>query len=323
MVSRSQKSTLTSSVNETELGAQIQNNLSISRSSVVQQSNGPVEEQKKAISYQYTGQLDDIDKRDKDDPLCVTDYVQDMYEHFRAVEGGTSVKPTYMENQPHINERMRAILIDWLVEVHQKFKLVPETLYLTVNVIDRYLERAHVSRPKLQLLGVTSLLLASKYEEIYPPEISDLVYICDRAYNKSQILGMEEKVLKTLCYQMTVPSAHAFLVRFLKAAHADRKMVQLSCYILDGTLQSYTLLHYQPSQLAAAAIMIARKVVGRNAWSPTLLNYAQYCEEEVLPVAKAIIAEKHSSSSDLNGVDKKYSSSRYGGVARVPLEVDF
>lgn len=137
-------------------------------------------------SYQ-NGPADDIDVRDEQDPLCATAYVQDMYHHFRGKEANTSVRPVYMENQPHINERMRSILVDWLVEVHLKFKLVPETLYLTINVIDRYLERKEVSRPKLQLVGVTSLLIASKYEEIYAPELRDLVYICDRAYSRTEV----------------------------------------------------------------------------------------------------------------------------------------
>lgn len=83
---------------------------------------------------------------------------------------------------------MRAILIDWLVEVHLKFKLVPETLYLTVNLIDRYLEKEQVNRQKLQLVGVTSMMIASKYEEIYPPIIKDFVYITDNAYTKEEIL---------------------------------------------------------------------------------------------------------------------------------------
>ncbi len=308
--------------------------------------------------YQYSGPPDNIDERDTDDPLCVTSYVQDMYEHFRTKESSTSVRPVYMEDQQYINERMRSILVDWLVEVHLKFKLVPETLYLTVNIIDRYLATAEVTRPKLQLVGVTALLIASKYEEIYPPELRDLVYICDRAYSKNevrvihvyiehfclpcfvdrcfishslvnlcffsrQILEMEEVVLKKLQYQITIPSAHAFLVRYLKAAHADKKIVQLSCYILDGTLQSYNMLHYLPSQLAAASICIARRTVGRNSWSPTLLKYAQYYEEDIKPVARAVLAEKASASTELRAVNKKYTSSRYGGVANLPLPTDF
>ena len=155
-------------------------------SRMVRNAAEPVQPVITASSYQL-GPADNIDERDAEDPLCVTDYVQDMYHHFRAKETITSVRPLYMENQPHINERMRSILVDWLVEVHLKFKLVPETLYLTVNLIDRYLERGEVSRPKLQLVGVTSLLIASKYEEIYPPELRDLVYICDRAYTRTEV----------------------------------------------------------------------------------------------------------------------------------------
>lgn len=138
-------------------------------------------------SYQYTGKCDNIDERCKDDPLCTTDYVQDMYDLFRNKEKITSVLPVYMEEQSHINERMRTILVDWLVEVHLKFKLVPETLYLTVNLIDRYLERQEVTRSCLQLVGVTCLMIASKYEEIYPPGVHDLVYICDRAYTRREV----------------------------------------------------------------------------------------------------------------------------------------
>ena len=123
-----------------------------------------------------------------------------------------------MTRQPHINEKMRAILVDWLVEVHLKFKLVPETLYLTVNLIDRFLELETVERSRLQLVGVTGLLLAAKYEEIYPPELRDLVYITDKAYTKEEILAMEERMLKALDYKVTIASTHCFLVRYLKAA---------------------------------------------------------------------------------------------------------
>jgi G2/mitotic-specific cyclin-B, other len=152
------------------------------------ESRNPVEEVRHdTLSYQHMGPFDNIDERDADDPLCATAYVNDMYDHFRLMESGKSVRPLYMECQPHINERMRSILVDWLIEVHLKFKLVPETLYLTINLIDRYLERKEVSRPKLQLVGVTSLLIAAKYEEIYPPELRDLVYICDRAYTRNEV----------------------------------------------------------------------------------------------------------------------------------------
>jgi cyclin B len=96
--------------------------------------------------------------------------------------------PFYMNTQTDINEKMRAILVDWIIEVHLKFKLLPETLFLTVSLIDRFLEKSVIMRTKLQLVGVTAMLIASKYEEIYAPEVRDFVYITDNAYSRVEIL---------------------------------------------------------------------------------------------------------------------------------------
>jgi len=272
-------------------------------------------------SYQYTGQTDDIDARDENDPLAVTSYVQDMYDYFRTKEVLTAANPGYMDNQSEVNSRMRGILVDWLLDVHLKFRLVPETLYLTVNIIDRFLETSDVPRQKLQLIGVTALLIGSKYEEIYPPQLEDLVSICDGAFTENEIVKTETVILKALEYKITIPSAHVFLVRYLKAAHADRKIVQLSCYILDGTLQNYDLLQYLPSQLAAAAVLIARNSTGRNAWSPTLLKYTAYTEEDVMPVAKALVKTLKSKTQGLDAVERKYAKAKFGAVAGTRFHV--
>lgn len=97
---------------------------------------------------------------------------------------------------------MRAILVDWIIDVHAKFKLLPETLFLTINLIDRYLSRQKVSRSKLQLVGVASMLISTKYEEIYPPTIKDLVFITDNAYTKENILNMEMLILTSLDFDV-------------------------------------------------------------------------------------------------------------------------
>lgn len=98
---------------------------------------------------------------------------------------------------------MRAILIDWLIDVHLKFKLLSETLYLTVNIIDRYLsQKLTIHRSRLQLIGVSALLISTKYEEIYPPTVKDLVYITDNAYTKNEILTMESEILVTLDFDI-------------------------------------------------------------------------------------------------------------------------
>lgn len=106
--------------------------------------------------------------------------------------------------QDDISEKMRAILIDWLIEVHLKFKLRHETLFLTVNILDRFLAVQKVARQRLQLVGVTALMLAAKYEEIYPPEVRDYVYICDNAYTREQIVQMEQLILSKLSFRLTV-----------------------------------------------------------------------------------------------------------------------
>mmetsp|Transcript_38275 Transcript_38275/g.50440 ORF Transcript_38275/g.50440 Transcript_38275/m.50440 type:complete len:403 (+) Transcript_38275:329-1537(+) len=262
---------------------------------------------------------DDIDARDANEPLAVIEYVTDMYGYFKDREQN-SINPAYMSNQPHINERMRAILIDWLVEVHLKFKLVPDTLYLTIALIDKYLELRQVTRQNLQLVGVTCFLLASKYEEIYPPEIRDLVYITDRAYTKEQILKMETQILEALEFKLSFPTVYCFLLRYLKAAHADKRIVQLSCYIAERMLQEISMIHHLPSTIAACAVYIARKNLNRNPWSPTLKLYTKYDEAD-LNMCLADINSILSSKGDLVAVHRKFSSQKFGAVATMNIDV--
>ena len=122
--------------------------------------------------------------------------------------------PNYMNRQNDVNEKMRGILVDWIIEVHLKFKLLPETLFLTVGLIDRYLEKTQIMRTKLQLVAVSAMLIASKYEEIYAPEVRDFVFITDNAYTREEILTMEMSILTTLQFNITSPSAFRFLERF-------------------------------------------------------------------------------------------------------------
>lgn len=151
--------------------------------------------------------VDPIDLPDMQDPQTCAEYASDIFTWLRQTESlpgnnNSVCSPTYMSRQEDVNEKMRAILVDWLVEVHLKFKLVPESLYLTVNLIDRYLEREQVNRQRLQLVGVTAMLIACKYEEIYPPIVRDFVYITDNAYTKEEILEMERKMLQVLDFNI-------------------------------------------------------------------------------------------------------------------------
>ena len=213
-----------------------------------------------------------------------------------------------------------------------RFRFVPETLYLTVNLIDRYLSKKEIKRPNFQLVAVSCLLIASKYEEIYQLPVNDLVYLCAETYTRQDILDMERAVLTELDFKIYGPTAHPFLVRFLRAANADTRTTQLASFLLDGTLQNFQLLRYRPSQLAAAAVMIARRtnwalLMGKYLpmavlWTPTLAHYTGYSEEEVMPVARAILgAWDERQGGGCSAVEKKYSAKGrlYGGVALVAL----
>lgn len=290
--------------------------------SPVQYETLDLETPKPVTSYQYSADFHDVDKRDADDELCVTALVEDMYEYFRDQEHRATVDPQYMVYQKEINTRMRAILIDWLALVCTRSKLSPEVFYLTVNILDRYLEAKKATKKSLQLIGTTALFIASKYEDIYHIPVDDLVYLCDRAYDSEQIYAMENRILKALNYQISIPYTYKFLLRFLNAGHADKTMVHLSCYILELTTLDIKFIDYLPSELAAAAVMIARKAIGRNAWSPTLLHYTKYTEEEIVSVARAMIKAAAKLSPDLNSSKKRYSSERKLKVALIELPKD-
>ena len=141
-----------------------------------------------------------------------------------------------MSRQVDINEKMRGILVDWIIEVHLRFKLLPETLFLTVNLIDRYLQKTQIMRTRLQLVAVSALLIASKYEEIYVPELKDFVFISDNAYSKEEILEMERSILITLEFSITTPSTYRFLQRFAKVAKAKDQLFHLAQYLIERTL---------------------------------------------------------------------------------------
>lgn len=226
-----------------------------------------------------------------------------------------------MTHQTDINEKMRAILIDWLVDVNVKFKLVPETLFLTINLIDRYLSKAKVSRNKLQLVGVSSLLIATKYEEIYPPSLKEFVAICDRAYTSNEILEMEAQILCSLDFELTHSSSLRFLDRFSQIAEIDQKAFFFARYLLETVLLEYSLLKYKNSLLAAGAIFLVNKIFKKHGWTQELQAHTGFSESEVKPCAKDIyFTMQNSERLVLQAVKRKFSSSKFMEVSKYRIE---
>lgn len=206
-----------------------------------------------------------IDAPDMHKAQAAAEYASDIYAYHRSLEARCLASPTYMSTQSDINERMRAILIDWLIEVHYKFKLLPQTMYLCVATLDRFLERKEVSRKRLQLVGCTAMLVASKYEEIYAPELQDFVYISDKAFSRKDMLEMEGVMLNVLGFSLTVPISHIFATRFLKIVNMTQpqdvtdKTKHMVCYLLERVLQEYDFIQYTPSLVAASALLLAMR----------------------------------------------------------------
>merc|ERR1711936_1398811 len=195
----------------------------------------------------------DIDKKDYENPQLCSEYTQDMYAYLRTVEPLSAVKANHLQGCS-INEKMRAVLVDWLVEVQIQFKLLQETLFSTISIVDRFLavEGLTITRSKLQLVGVAAMFLASNVEEVYAPACSDFVYITDHAYTEDAIKQMEMKILQTLKFGLFEPLSIHFLRRFSKAGDVDVLQHSLAKFAIELALVEYDLVPVPGSKLAAS-----------------------------------------------------------------------
>ncbi|XP_022334775.2 G2/mitotic-specific cyclin-B-like isoform X1 [Crassostrea virginica] len=255
--------------------------------------------------------VEDIDENDKDNPQLVSEYVNDIYQYMKELEQKYPVKPKFLEGY-EITGKMRAILIDWLCQVHHRFHLLQETLYLTVSIIDRFLQIHPVPRNKLQLVGVTSMLIASKYEEMYAPEVADFVYITDNAYQKKDIREMEALILRTLDFSMGKPLCLHFLRRNSKAGGVDASKHTLAKYLMELTIIEYDMVQYNPSQIAAAALCLSMKLLDGSKWTDTLEHYSSYSEEDLSPLMRKLCSLVIKAETyKLTAVRAKYASSKF------------
>ncbi|KAM4747155.1 G2/mitotic-specific cyclin-B2 [Rhinophrynus dorsalis] len=264
--------------------------------------------------------VEDIDANDGANPQLCSEYVMDIYNYLRQLEVQQSVCPRYLDGQ-EVNERMRAILVDWLVQVHSRFQLLQETLYMGIAIMDRFLQVQPVSRNKLQLVGVTSLFVASKYEEMYTPVVGDFVYITDNAYTASQIREMEMMILKELNFDLGRPLPLHFLRRASKSCSADAEQHTLAKYLMELALVDYDMVHFHPSEIAAAALCLTQKVLGQGKWGTTQHYYTGYEEEDLCLIMKHMAKNVNKVNQNLTkhvAVRNKYASSKLMKISTHP-----
>ena len=315
------KAILKENVTKTEDAVKDQIELQVSRVSheivAEQKGNLPMEHGLAFSKLLLPAHVADVDKEDSDHPHLVSEYVNDIYDYLRHLERQFAIKPQYLGLV--ITGRMRSVLMDWIVQVHLRFHLLQETLYLTVAIIDRFLQLQDVSRNKLQLVGVTAMLVASKYEEIYAPEINDFLYITDNAYQKQDICAMERFILRTLNFNLGRPLPLHFLRRNSKAGEVDAINHTLAKYLMELTITDYDMVHIHPSEIAAASLCLSMKVLDSSDWSDTLLYYSRYSETELRPIIQKIATlVTRAGTGKLTAIKRKYSSSKFMRIALTP-----
>ena len=190
------------------------------------------------------------------------EYINIIYRNLLIEEDiGLKLKPSYekIKSQKEINEQMRSILVDWIIDVHYKFGFTDETLFMTILIIDRYISIKPISKLKFQLLGITALLIACKHEEINLPKIEDFIYITDNAYTKDEVFIMEKDILNTFNFELLYPSPIKFYEIFILKFNFDKKNYLMGKYLMESFLIDLKWVKYKPSVISCACVYIVMK----------------------------------------------------------------
>ncbi|KAE8352864.1 cyclin-like protein [Aspergillus coremiiformis] len=245
------------------------------------------------------------------DTSMVADYSEDIFDYMREQEIKMLPNAHYMDNQAEIQWSMRSVLMDWLVQVHHRFSLLPETLFLCVNYIDRFLSCKIVSLGKLQLVGATAIFIAAKYEEINCPSVQEIVYMVDGGYTADEILKAERFMLTMLQFELGWPGPMSFLRKISKADDYDLETRTLAKYFLEITIMDERFVGCPPSFTAAGAHCLARLMLRKGNWTPAHVHYAGYTYSQLHPLISLMvecceIPRKHHAAIYEKYTDKRF-----------------
>lgn len=273
------------------------------------------------------------------DEFNANDYAEAIFEYYRSRDRKFKVGD-YIKEQPHINKQMRLLLVDWMVEVQQQLEFNHEILYLSVKLLDLYLNSKRIEKEKLQLLGGAAMLVACKFEERMAPPLDDFIYVSDSAYDRNELIKMEIDILRTLQYDIGAPLSYTFLRRYAKCVKADMKFLTLARFILELSLQEYKFAGVKDSLKACAALYLALKMAARyesnnsatgnvllintdnlssTEWNATLCHYTgAYLSDfiEYIPALNNLIML--ASASKYKTILKKYCHPVFYEVAKIP-----
>lgn len=272
--------------------------------------------------------VDDFDGECGNDPYQAPQYAQDIFTYFKQREL-KFIPRNYMEQQSELTSDMRAVLVDWLVEVQESFELNHETLYSAVRLVDLYLSHNTVVKENLQLVGTTCMLISSKFEERCPPCVDDFLYICDDAYDRRELIQMEMSILKAVDFDIGLPLSYSFLRRYARVSKASMETLTLARFILETSLMDYDLLDVKDSLAAASALMLAmlmQKPASGVEWTPTLEYYSSFTKEDLRETTRRLHAMlTKMKGKNLKTIRNKYSHKVFYEVAKIalPAQLEF
>lgn len=251
----------------------------------------------------------------------VVEFQSAIFSYIQSKDASVFVNPYYMNDQLDINAKMRSILVDWLIDVHIKFKLLPQTVFMTVNLIDRFLTHQQTTRQHLQLVGITALMIICKYEEIYPPLLKDYVAVCDNAYTREQILEMEGVIIQALTFDVARTSCLAFLDQLQLRARLEPRAFVFAKYILENALFDLNSLRYSNLVLVSGAIFLVNKIFKRGNWKVAFEATAGVAEGVAKGCAKDLFATMQKMESvNLTALKRKYATAENFEVSKYRIE---
>lgn len=252
-----------------------------------------------------------LDTEEARDISMVAEYAQDIFDYMACTERESMANPNYMDFQDEIQWHMRATLIDWLLQVHMRYHMLPETLWIAVNIVDRFLSARIVSLAKLQLVGVTAMFIAAKYEEILAPSVEEFVYMTDGGYSRDEILKGERIVLSTLDFNVsTYCSPYSWVRRISKADDYDIQTRTLCKCLMEVTLLNHLFLRVRPSMIAAIGMFLAKRMLG-GVWDDAFVYYSRFTEAQLLPGANLLLEKLAEPGFEEQFVYKKYASKKF------------
>ncbi|QIW94649.1 hypothetical protein AMS68_000167 [Peltaster fructicola] len=254
--------------------------------------------------------VEEIDDEEWDTSM-VAEYSEEIFEYMRKLEDRMRPNPRYMDQQQEIQWSMRAVLVDWVVQVHQRFNLLPETLFLCINYIDRFLTHKVVSLGKLQLVGATALFIAAKFEEVNCPTLQEIIFMVDGGYTMDELLKAERFMLSMLQFDLGWPGPMSFLRRISKADDYDLETRTLAKYFLEVTIMDERFIGCTPSFLAAGAHCMARLMLRKGDWSMSHVGYSEYTYAQLRHLLNGIYECCENPHKHHLSVYEKYTDKRY------------